>query len=300
MKKNNKILLGALCMAFAAASLCAAPKTKDIYVSPDANGTLLTTDNKGLAYLELDKPVDFNGYKYVTYECSSPDGKKIQYLYINTYYGEDDGDSHAPKSSTVCIPSISKNIEAYQTYVYGAVNKYYDYSNIGGRCEMRPADKTLCERIGVAVADKDWNWLPGIKIYIKKVTATNDSIGNACQVDLSKARFAAADDWQNDYGCFIPLDGLVDALPKKGDSVTLNLKGNNVYGVKGVVMSIIEVSPDAASYNPVAQSVQVGDLPAGPIDVPVEFVVGKTASKLSITISAYKSDNDGPFLILFE
>ncbi|MBR5966685.1 MAG: hypothetical protein IK015_11270 [Treponema sp.] len=298
--KKNKILFCALGLFAMAAALYAAPKTKDIYVSPDANGTLLTTDDKGLAYLELDKPVDFSGYKYVTYECSSPDGKKITYLYINTYYGEDDGDSHAPKSSTVCIPSISKNIEAYQTYVYGAVNKYYDYSNIDGRCDMRVADKTLCERIGVAVADKDWNWIPGIKIYIKKITATNSPIGKTCQVDLSKARFAAGTDWEKDWGCFVPLDDLVAALPKKGDSVVFNLKGNNVYGVKGLVLSIIEVNPDAASYNPVAQSVQVGDLPAGPIDVPVEFVVGKTASKLSITVSAYKDDNDGPFLILFE
>ena len=282
-----------------AASLYAAPKTKDIYVSPDANGTLLTTGDKGLASLELDKPVDFSGYKYVTYECSSPDGKKIKYLYINTYYGEEDKNNCAPKSSTVCIADISKKVSAYQTYVYGAVNKFYDYSHVDGKCEIRPADKTLCERIGVAVADKDWNWLPGIKIYIKKVTATNEPLGKAVEVDLTKARFVAGEEHENDFAGRFYLDGLVDALPQKGDTLVFTLKGNNVYDIKGLQVDLIEEDATAAFYNPLSQSIQIGDLSAGPISVPVEFVVGKSASKIFVEFTAFK-ESDGPFLFLFE
>ena len=300
MKKNNKIFLGALCLAFAAASLYAAPKTKDIYVSPEANGTLLTTDGEGLASLDLDKPVDFAGYKYVIYECSSPDGAKIANLYINTYYGEENENHNAPKSSTVCIGDISKKISAYQTFVYGAVNKCYDYGYVDGKCDIRPADKTICERLGVAVADKDWNWLPGIKIYIKKVTATNEPLGKVVTVDLTKVRFTAANDGDNSYYCHIPLSDILSAKPQKGDVIKFALKGNNVYGINTLQSSVTEEVKGGYAYRPVSQSVQIGDIPAGAIDVPVEFVLSKNVSNIRLEFDAYKGDNDGPFLILFE
>ncbi|MBQ9627518.1 MAG: hypothetical protein IJR40_10135, partial [Treponema sp.] len=65
-------------------------------------------------------------------------------------------------------------------------------------------------------------------------------------------------------------------------------------------LSVTEEVKGGYAYKPVSQSVQIGDIPAGQINVPVEFVLNKNASNIRLGFDAYKGDNDGPFLILFE
>ena len=161
------------------------------------------------------------------------------------------------------------------------------------------AEGTFASSSCLAVADKDWNWLPGIKIYIKKVTATNEPLGKVVTVDLTKVRFAAANDGDS-YYCHIPLSDILSVQAQKGDVIKFALKGNNVYGVNTLQLTITEEVKGGYAYKPVSQSVQVGEIPAGAIDVPVEFVLNKNASKIRLELDAYKGDNDGPFLILFE
>ena len=92
----------------------------------------------------------------------------------------------------------------------------------------------------------------------------------------------------------------MSAKPQKGDVIQFTLKGNNVYGINTLQSSVTEEVKGGYAYRPVSQSVQIGDIPAGAIDVPVEFVLNKNVSNIRLEFDAYKGDNDGPFLILFE
>ena len=123
-------------------------------------------------------------------------------------------------------------------------------------------------------------------------------VGKVVTVDLTKVRFAAADDGDS-YYCHIPLSDILSAKPQKGDVIKFTLKGDNVYGINTLELSVTEEVKGGYAYG-LSQSVQIAEIPAGAIDVPVEFVLNKNASEIRLGFDAYKGDNDGPFLILFE
>lgn len=304
MKISNRILFGALCL-FTAASLYAAPKgDKVIWVSPEANGTLLTSAGKESVEIKLDKAVDFFGYKYVTYECSSPDGGSIDMLYFNTVYGKAEtvgGQKKYAKSSTILIRGVSKKTASFQTFAYGATNKYYDFAyDDNGNADVRKADKTLCDRITMDVMGPNWTPLEGKKVYLKKVTATNQPLGKVYSVGLSDQRFAAADEWDDGYyGCGFSITDLMGASPKKGDVLQIKLKGRLAYDIGHFELSITDAKDETGSRF-LSQNVHMPAMKAGAIDLIVEFTVNEACSNIKFNLYTKKSETDGAFLFLFD
>ena len=305
MKTNKRILTGAICL-FAAAALFAAPKgkaAKEIWVSPDSNGTLMEAAGEKGAKIELGKKIDLAGYKFLQIECYSPDAKKVGIVSFDALLGDDDPETGMPpKTATVSIRAIGKSPASFQGLIYGTpAIKGYDAFVNGVMC-FRDAEAPAIDALRVLACDEDWNRLDGIKIYVKKVIATNDPLGKVISIDMSKSRFlalAAEENWAgSDHYCSrVDLTDLLPSAPKVGDIIQLKLKGTCVYDTGDLEVDLLD--PENGWHN-WSQGLQMKRYTKGPVDEAWEFVVSKPGKALCLSVYSFDAKVQGPYLFKFE
>ncbi len=306
MKKVKPILTIAVCAAVFTSTIFAAPKAKspkDIWVSSEKNGTLMTTNNDGWASFDLDEEFDLAGYKYLQIECSSPDSKKVGIVSFDARYGEEDDDTgRPPKSATVQIKTIGKKAANYQGLVYGVSRQFYD-AWIEGKLEIRKPEETLIDRLDVMTFDANWGAVPGIKIYVKKITATNTPVGQVHEIDLSEFGFLAfqKEEWDDKsihYVCNVEIDDKLNGGLKAGDLVKFTLNGKAMSNLGGFEANLIDTSSGWIQLS--QQLDHQGYAKGQDIDETWEFIASLPAQKVSLFIYTADNKTKGPALINFE
>lgn len=305
MKTNKRILTGALCL-FAAAALFAAPKgkaPKQIWVSPDANGTLMEAAGEKGAKIELGKKIDLAGYKFLQIECYSPDAKKVGIVSFDALCGNDDPETGMPpKTATVSIRAIGKSPANFQGLIYGTPEiKGYD-AFVNGIMQFRDAEPPAIDTLRVLACDEDWNRLDGINIYVKKIIATNEPLGKVISIDMSKTRFlalASEENWADSdhYTCRVDLTDLLPSAPKVGDIIQLKLKGTCLYDTGDMEVDLLD--PEN-SYHNWSQGLQMKRYKKGPINEAWEFIVSKPGKALWLSVYSFDATVEGPYLFMFE
>ena len=305
MKKIGRALFCAVCLSLLAASLYAAPKAKapkDIWVAKEKNGMLVTTDANGWARVDLGEEVDLSGYKYLQVECSSPDGKKFSH--IDLYFGfvpEENEDYDWDQSGKVRIYNIDKKPALYQGIVYGPNMCYEHWEN--GKKIYRNPEKAAADHFDIGVYDANWKTIPNIKIFVKKVTATNNAIGQLHTIDFGKARFFAInnsvtwDDGSKHYNYWADLQKTLGTTPKAGDIVQLKLKGTNAYDLGNFRANVFD---DSGEWQPVSVEWNGRGFAKGQkINDTIDLPILKNGSKMTLEIITFEDESEfkGPYLI---
>ena len=305
MKKIGRALFCAACLSLLAASLYAAPKAKapkDIWVAKEKNGMLVTTDANGWAQVDFGEEVDLSGYKYLQVECSSPDGKKFSHIELSFgFVPEENEDYDWDESAKIRIYGIQKKSALYQGIVYGSNMCYEHWEN--GKKIYRNPEKAAADHFSIGAYDANWKTIPNIKFFVKKVTATNNAIGQLHVIDYSKARFCAInnsvtwDDGSKHYAYWADLQQTLGTTPKTGDIVQLKLKGTNAYDLGNFSARVFDDSGEwqqvSVEWNGrgFAKGQKVNDT----IDLPIL----KNGSKMTLEIITFEDESEfkGPYLI---
>ncbi|GEM_PF-2819868 len=305
MKKIGRALFCAACLSLLAASLYAAPKAKapkDIWVAKEKNGMLVTTDANGWAQVDFGEEVDLSGYKYLQVECSSPDGKKFSHIQlIFGFVPEENEDYDWDESAKITIYNIQKKPALYQGIVYGPNMCYEHWEN--GKKIYRNPEKAAADHFNIGVYDANWKNIPNIKIFVKKVTATNNAIGQLHVIDYSKARFFAInnsvtwDDGSKHYAYWADLQETLGTTPKAGDIVQLKLKGTNAYALGNFRANVFD---DSGEWQPVSVEWNGRGFAKGQkINDTIDLPILKNGSKMTLEIITFEDESEfkGPYLI---
>ena len=293
------------CLSLLAASLYAAPKAKapkDIWVAKEKNGMLVTTDANGWAQVDFGEEVDLSGYKYLQVECSSPDGKKFSHVefYFN-FVPEENEDYDWDQSAKIRISDIQKKPALYQGVIYSSIMCYEHWEN--GKKIYRNPEKAAADNFGISVYDANWKNIPNIKIFVKKVTATNNAIGQLHVIDYSKARFFAInnsvtwDDGSKHYAYWADLQETLGTTPKAGDIVQLKLKGTNAYDLGNFQASVHDEGANWQSVT--ADWFGRGFAKGQKINDTIDLPILKNGSKMTLEIITFEDESEfkGPYLI---
>lgn len=305
MKKIGRALFCAACLSLLAASLYAAPKAKapkDIWVAKEKNGMLVTTDANGWAQVDFGEEVDLSGYKYLQVECSSPDGKKISH--IDLFFGfvpEENEDYDWDESAKIRIYGIQKKPALYQGVIYSSIMCYEHWEN--EKKIYRNPEKAAADHFNIGVYDANWKNIPNIKIFVKKVTATNNAIGQLHVIDYSKARFFAInqpntwDDGSKHYNYWANLQQALGTTPKAGDIVQLKLKGTNAYDLGNFQASVHDEGANWQSVT--ADWFGRGFAKGQKINDTIDLPIIKNGSKMTLEIITFEDESEfkGPYLI---
>ena len=305
MKKIGRALFCAACLSLLAASLYAAPKAKapkDIWVAKEKNGMLVTTDANGWAQVDFGEEVDLSGYKYLQVECSSPDGKKFSHIELSFgFVPEENEDYDWDESAKIRIYDIQKKPALYQGIVYGPNMCYEHWEN--GKKIYRNPEKAAADHFSIGVYDANWKNIPNIKIFVKKVTATNNAIGQLHIIDFAKARFFAInnqvtwDDGSKHYAYWADLEKVLGTSPKAGDIVQLKLKGTNAYDLGNFRANVFDDSGEwqQVSLDWNGRGFAKGQKVNDTIDLPIL----KNGSKMTLEIITFEDESEfkGPYLI---
>lgn len=305
MKKIGRALFCAACLSLLAASLYAAPKAKapkDIWVAKEKNGMLVTTDANGWARVDFGEEVDLSGYKYLQVECSSPDGKKFSH--IDLYFGfvpEENEDYDWDQSAKIRIYGIQKKTALYQGVIYSSTMCYEHWEN--EKKIYRTPEKAAADNFSIGVYDANWKNIPNIKIFVKKVTATNNAIGQLHVIDYSKARFCAInnsvtwDDESKHYAYWADLQQALGTTPKAGDIVQLKLKGTNAYDLGNFQARVFD---DSGEWQQVSGEWNGRGFAKGQkINDTIDLPILKNGSKMTLEIFTFEDESEfkGPYLI---
>ena len=305
MKKIGRALFCAACLSLLAASLYAAPKAKapkDIWVAKEKNGTLVTTDVNGYGRVEFGEEIDLSGYKYLQVECSSPDGKKFSH--IDLFFGfvpEENEDYDWDESAKIRIYGIQKKPALYQGTVYGPNMCYEQWEN--EKRLFRNPEKIAADHIDVSAYDTNWKGIAGVKVFVKKVTATNNAIGQLHVIDFSKARFFAInnsvtwDDGSKHYAYWADLQQALGTTPKAGDIVQLKLKGTNAYDLGNFQASVHDEGANWQSVT--ADWFGRGFAKGQKVNDTIDLPILKNGSKMTLEIITFEDESEfkGPYLI---
>ena len=308
MKKIERAFLVVSCFLFlttglyAARAKAAAKAPKDVWVAKEKNGTLLTLNQDGWARLDFGQEVDFEGYKYLQVECSSPDGKKFSFVeFYFVFVPEDNPDFDWDQSAKIKVYNIDKKPALYQGAIYGP-NMCYEHWEDGKKMYRNP-EAAVADHIDIVAYDDNWKHIPNVKIYVKKVVATNNAVGQLHVIDFAKARFFTInqpttwDDGSKHYGYWADLQQLLGTAPKAGDIVQLKLKGTNAYDV-GVIQA--SVHDDGANWQPVTTDwLGRGYAKGQKVNDTIDLPILKNGSKLILEIVTFEDESDakGPYLI---
>lgn len=305
MKKIGRALFCAASLSLMAASLYAAPKAKapkDIWVAKEKNGMLVTTDANGWAQVDFGEEVDLSGYKYLQVECSSPDGKKFSHIQlIFGFVPEENEDYDWDQSAKITIYGIQKKPALYQGIVYGPNMCYEHWEN--GKKIYRNPEKAAADHFNIGVYDANWKNIPNIKIFVKKVTATNNVIGQLHVIDYSKARFCAInnsvtwDDGSKHYAYWADLQKTLGTTPKAGDIVQLKLKGTNAYDLGNFSARVFD---DSGEWQQVSGECNGRGFAKGQkINDTIDLPILKNGSKMTLEIITFEDESEfkGPYLI---
>ena len=305
MKKIGRALFCAACLSLLAASLYAAPKAKapkDIWVAKEKSGTLVTTDANGWGRVDLGEEVDLSGYKFLQVECSSPDGKKLSHIELNFgFVPEENEDYDWDQSAKIRIYDIQKKPALYQGIVYGPNMCYEHWEN--GKKIYRNPEKAAADHFSIGVYDANWKNIPNIKIFVKKVTATNNAIGQLHVIDFTKARFFAInnqvtwDDGSKHYAYWADLQQTLGTTPKAGDIVQLKLKGTNAYDLGNFRANVFD---DSGEWQQVSLDWNGRGFAKGQkINDTIDLPILKNGSKMTLEIITFEDESEfkGPYLI---
>ncbi|MBR3543542.1 MAG: hypothetical protein IKN82_07610 [Treponema sp.] len=305
MKKIGRALFCAACLSLLAASLYAAPKAKapkDIWVAKEKNGMLVTTDANGWAQVDFGEEVDLSGYKYLQVECSSPDGKKFSHIQlIFGFVPEENEDYDWDQSAEIRIYGIQKKPALYQGVIYSSIMRYEHWEN--GKKIYRTPEKAAADHFNIGVYDANWKNIPNIKIFVKKVTATNNAIGQLHVIDYSKARFCAInnsvtwDDGSKHYAYWADLQKTLGTTPKAGDIVQLKLKGTNAYDLGNFSARVFD---DSGEWQQVSLECNGRGFAKGQkINDTIDLPILKNGSKMTLEIFTFEDESEfkGPYLI---
>lgn len=305
MKKIGRALFCAACLSLLAASLYAAPKAKapkDIWVAKEKSGTLVTTDANGYGRVDLGEEVDLSSYKFLQVECSSPDGKKVSHIELNLgFVPEENEDYDWDESAKIRIYDIQKKPALYQGIVYGP-NMCYEHWENGKRLFRNP-EKIAADHIDVGAYDANWKGIAGVKVFVKKVTATNNAIGQLHVIDFGKARFFAInnqvtwDDGSKHYNYWAELEKILGTTPKVGDIVQLKLKGTNAYDLGNFRASVFD---DSGEWQQVSVDWNGRGFAKGQkINDTIDLPILKNGSKMILEIITFEDESEfkGPYLI---
>lgn len=305
MKKIGRALFCAACLSLLAASLYAAPKAKapkDIWVAKEKGGTLVTTDANGYGRVDLGEEVDLSGYKFLQVECSSPDGKKVSHIELNFgFVPEENEDYDWDESAKIRIYNIQKKPALYQGIVYGPNMCYEHWEN--GKKIYRNPEKAVADHFDIGAYDANWKTIPNIKIFVKKVTATNNAIGQLHVIDFAKARFFTInnqvtwDDGSKHYNYWADLEKILGTSPKAGDIVQLKLKGTNAYDLGNFRANVFD---DSGEWQPVSVEWNGrGFVKGQKINDTIDLPILKNGSKMTLEIITFEDESEfkGPYLI---
>ena len=305
MKKIGRALFCAACLSLLAASLYAAPKAKapkDIWVAKEKNGMLVTTDANGWAQVDFGEEVDLSGYKYLQVECSSPDGKKFSHIELSFgFVPEENEDYDWDESAKIRIYDIQKKPALYQGIVYGPNMCYEHWEN--GKKIYRNPEKAAADHFNIGAYDANWKTIPNIKFFVKKVTATNNAIGQLHVIDYSKARFFTInnsvtwDDGSKHYAYWADLQQTLGTPPKAGDIVQFKLKGTNAYDLGNFQASVHDEGANWQSVT--ADWIGRGFAKGQKINDTIDLPILKNGSKMTLEIITFEDESEfkGPYLI---
>ncbi|MBR5096701.1 MAG: hypothetical protein IK094_06295 [Treponema sp.] len=255
------------------------------------------------AKIEFGKKIDLAGYKFLQIECYSPDAKKVGIVSFDALLGDDDPETEMPpKTATVSIRAIGKSPASFQGLIYGTPEvKGYD-AFVKGVMVYRDAEAPAIDTLRVLACDEDWNRLDGIKIYVKKIIATNEPLGKVISIDMSKTRFlalASEENWggSDHYLSRVDLTDLLPSAPKVGDIIQLKLKGTCKYDTSDMEVDLLD--PEN-SYHNWSQGLQIKRYKKGPVNETWEFVVSKPGKVLCLSVYSFDTDVEGPYLFMFE
>ncbi len=305
MKKIGRALFCAACLSLLAASLYAAPKAKapkDIWVAKEKSGTLVTTDANGYGRVDFGEEIDLSGYKYLQVECSSPDGKKVSHIELSFgFVPEENEDYDWDQSAKITIYGIQKKPALYQGIVYGPNMCYEHWEN--GKKIYRNPEKAVADHFDIGAYDANWKTIPNIKFFVKKVTATNNAIGQLHVIDYSKARFCAInnqvtwDDGSKHYAYWADLQQTLGTTPKTGDIVQLKLKGTNAYDLGNFSARVFD---DSVEWQQVSVECNGRGFAKGQkINDTIDLPILKNGSKMTLEIITFEDESEfkGPYLI---
>ena len=305
MKKIGRALFCAACLSLLAASLYAAPKSKapkDIWVAKEKSGTLVTTDANGWVRVDFGEEIDLSGYKYLQVECSSPDGKKVSHIELSFgFVPEESEDYDWDESAKIRIYDIQKKPALYQGIVYGP-NMCYEHWENGKRLFRNP-EKIAADHIDVGAYDANWKGIASVKVYVKKVTATNNAIGQLHVIDFAKARFFAInnqvtwDDGSKHYNYWADLEKILGTTPKAGDIVQVKIKGTNTYDLGNFRANVFD---DSGEWQQVSLDWNGRGFAKGQkINDTIDLPILKNGSKMTLEIITFEDESEfkGPYLI---
>ena len=307
MKKMERALLGAAALLFLSAELFAAKAKapKDVWVAKEKNGTLLTTDSNGWAYLDLKDEIDISGYKYFQIEISSPDEKKFDHIFVGLQFSPEENDDYDWDScGRADFYGVTKKLAAFQGVILSG-NKCYDHWQ-DGKLVVRKPEAQVVAGLTISAKQSDNSDVAGVKVYVKKITATNDSLGQTYKVDLSKKRFVAINEksvWEHDnsvhYYGHVNLKDFVPATVKKGDVVQVKIKGKNAYDLGNLSLKIMDVSND--SWKDASFPVYLEGLKKDQdVNETFDFIIERDAGGLLLELCSFEEKFKGPYIIVLE
>lgn len=307
MKKMERALLGAAALLFLSTELFAAKAKapKDVWVAKEKNGTLLTTDSNGGAYLDLKDEIDVSGYKYFQIEISSPDEKKFDHIFVALQFSpEENGEYDWDCCGRANFYGVAKKLAAFQGVIFSG-NKCYDHWQ-DGKLVVRKPEAQVVSGLSISAQQSDYSEVAGVKVYVKKITVTNEALGQTYKVDLAKKRYVALNSksvWENDnsvhYYGHVNLKGLLPATLKKGDVVQVKIKGKNVYDLGNISLKIMDASNDQwkeASFAMYLDGLKKDQA----VDETFDFIIYKDAGGALLELCSYEEKFTGPYIIVAE
>lgn len=307
MKNVGRVLFCAAFVLFMASGVFAARNAKakapkEVWVSKDKNGTLLTADSNGWANLNMDEEIDLEGYKFVQIECSSPDGKKFARVGVDfSFTPEQDENFDWDNSARIYIYNIGKKLALYQGNVFGEKQRYDAWQD--GKQFFRTPEALVFDRLTIHAEDANYKSIPGVKFYVKKIVATNDPIGQTYTLDIGKKRFLALtqkevwDDKSVHYCYNADLGQEFGTVPKVGDVVQIKLKGTNAFDL-GLWRVYAYDWDESYGWRPIANdSLYQPALKKGQkIDRTIDLVIMQPGQKAYLEFTSFEGETTGPYL----
>lgn len=307
MKKSFKFiftLTAVLCFVqfFAAAK----GGSVDVWVSGEANGKEIVTGS-GDQWIGFDSTVDAADYKYFIVEASSPDIKNLN-LCMYIFSPEYEKDKRWTLG-TLRVKGLTKKLTKYQCLVTGNASNPFDSNWVNDKPQVSKVGDTKLEGCWVCVNDANWKEINGIKIYIKKITATNTPLGKEYVVDLNanEKNFIGLQGqrWGNpdkngivpvrNYGCNFDILGMLAKAPAAGDVICVKFKGVASQDIKNIVMAVVD---DSDGWVVLGEAFYDSASKDKKFSVEAYFVLTSTPKKLRFNIETY--DAPKPTLITLE
>ncbi|MBR5096700.1 MAG: hypothetical protein IK094_06290 [Treponema sp.] len=307
MKKIERALLGAAALLFLSTEIFAAKAKapKDVWVAKEKNGTLLTTDSSGWVYLDLKDEIDVSGYKYFQIEISSPDEKKFDHIFVSLQFSPEENDEYDwDTCGRANFYGVSKKSAAFQGVIFSG-NKCYDHWQ-DGKLVVRKPEAQVVSGLSISAKQSDYSEVAGVKVYVKKITVTNEALGQTYKVDLAKKRFVTLNSksvWEHDnsvhYYGHVNLKSFVPATLKKGDVVQVKIKGTNAYDLGNISLRIKDSSSDPwkdVSFPAYLEGLKKDQA----VDETFDFIIERDAGGALLELCSYEEKFTGPYIIVAE